>query len=544
MKRMIGTVAMTLVGASLFAQANFNIRRPADGSTVKEKVMIRFPKGSVGPNGYVGIFLDGQLIEARRPLYMVTRDRQGKVTDRFLYYLLDTKGRNIPDTPRGQWTELKAVYFDEAGERSRIVDESSVRIRIANRTSIPIPAGGFALRYTFRPDTQLRYRIDQRVVINSITEQQNRLGGRAAELPIEGETIRMLYSVDDTGRTVYGGRAARTALLRMQPLPQRGKDYADLTVVGQSEPRRYFDYEMAPIYMQVTDTGRQLWGSIPPYVPFEGTGAGGSRLDLYASFPLPTLPERRVRPGDTWQSRFQEGAIDLEKLHEVTSVVRSFPATGSFVGVEWEAGEKCVKFKNTIAVGEKSVESAVLQRAGASFLNDAKISVDETVWFSIDTGRVLKVVRDQTVEVRGDTSQIGLLGLGLGSAQGGASAPGGGGGFSGGRPGGAPFGPGGAGGFQPGDRRGSRDDDDRSLRPGTDESIDLRQGGRPGGFPGTGMQGPGGMPFGPGGMGAPGGRGGFPGQIPGGPGGRFGAPNVAEQAFLRIRIQRVFTLER
>jgi len=498
MKRWIGSLALSLVAGAVMAQAPFTIVRPADNSRVREKVKVLIPKGSIPSSGYIGVFLDDKFLEAVKP----------PLKGKYYEYVLDTKGRGIPDTPSGRPAKLELVLYVDYGEQPRIVDRSSVDINIGNQASIPIPNSGLSLRYRFTPGAELVYTMQQRTTVYSISEDQNKLGGRAAQLPVEGETIRMLYAVD----SVYPGG---DALLRMQALPSKGKDYADLTTAGSTEPRRFYNYEMAPIYMRVTPTGHQTWGSIPVYVPMEGSAGESSRLDLFAAFPLPTLPTKNVRPGDSWKSRFQNGMIDLEKLNEVTSVVRTFPARGEFVGVEWERGHPCAKVKNTIAAAEKSMESKKLASAGAGFQNDAKLKVDETIWFALDTRKVIKVVHDETLEMKGDTATFGFGSGGGGSVPGRGGAPMGRGG---GRPGGM------------GGRGGGDVDVTNPTAP-----TPLRQGPPPGYGPG----GPGGYPGGPGGY--PGGPGGYPGG-PGG-GGYGAGRSTPQQAFLRIRTQRIFTLE-
>jgi hypothetical protein len=499
MKRWIGSVALVSVAGAAIAQAPFTIVRPADNSRVREKVRVLIPKGSIPSSGYVGFFLGGKFLEATKPAL------KGKYHE----YVLDTKGRGLPDTEPGKPLKLEAVLYVDYGEQPRIVDRSSVDINIANKSSIRVPNSGIRLRYGFQPGQELVYQLQQRQVTSAITEQQNRLGGRAAELPVEGEKIRMLYAVDN----VYPDG---DALLRMQPLPTKGKDYADLTVAGESAPKRYYNYEMAPLYMRVSGTGQQEWGSIPAYIPMEGSSGGGNRLDLFASFPLPWLPTKAVRPGDAWQSRFQEGAIDLSKMNEVSSIVRTYPARGEFVGVEWESGHPCAKIKNTISSAQNSLESKKLAGQGADFAADRKVSISETIWFALDTRKVIKIIRDQTIDMKGSSTSFGF-GPGAGGPGGYPGAPGGS------RPGmGGPGGP------------ASGGDDDKRLTP----PVRGRQmppnfpGGRPPGMP-PGVGGPGGYPGGPGG---------FPGG-PGGLGGRSGAPAANQQSFVRIRIQRIFTLE-
>jgi hypothetical protein len=484
MKRWIGVVAFVCALSVAHAQAPFTIVRPAENSRVREKVRIQIPKNSLPPGGYVGIFLDGKFIEATIP----------PLVGRFHEYILDTKGRGLADTKPGQPVKLELVLYVDFNEQPRIVDRSSVNINIANSSSIQVPARGLALRYRFTAGTEWIYNLEQRTVVSSISEAQNRLGGRPAEFPVDGEKIRMLYAVDNVFENGDG-------LIRMQPLPERGKNYADLTVSGATEPQRYFDYSMAPIYMRLTPTGLQRFGAIPPFFPMEGTSGGGNRLDLFASYPLPTLPTKAVRPGDSWQSRFQRGTIDLEKLHDVTSVVRTFPARGEFVGVEWEMGRPCAKLRNVISAGETSMESRQLRRQGAR-VSDEKVTVSETIWFALDIQQVVKVLREETVETRLE-QQIG--GGGFGGFGGGRGPMGG--------PGGIP-GPGGMG--APGGRGGDRDDVGQ-VRPG-------------------GGRGPMGGPMG----GPTGFGGGFGGPAFGGAGRT--APQT-QANFVKIRSQRIFTLE-
>lgn len=484
MKRSFGTlVFMCVVGAAL-AQAPFTIVRPADGSKVREKVHVMIPKNSIPQGGYIGIFLNGKFIEA------VTPPLSGKFYD----YVLDTKGRGISDGK----VNLEVVLYVDYNENPRIVDRSSVTVNVANSASIAIPANGFKLRYKFVPGTEVVYTMQQRVAISTISGSQNSLGGRPAELPLDAEKIRLLYAVDNA----YGNG---DGLLRLQALTNKGKDFAVLTTSRSTEPQMYFDYMMHPIYMRVTNTGNEVFGSVPHFFAMEGTsGRTGEdvQTNLYAAFPLPTLPTKAVRPGDSWQSRFQMGALDLSKLDETTTVVNRFPARGEFVGVEWEMGHPCAKIRNSIAQGTKSEEGKKLSARGSAFADD-KAEMTETIWFALDKGMIMKVQRDLTIDQKIESQGSGIPGA--------AGGPGGGPGGPIGRPGGNSLGgPGGPGGPPGGvDKQGG---------PVGRPSGQGRPGGNaPGGFgPPQGM--------GPGGFGRSGGQ----------------APTVQ---YLRIRQQAIFVLE-
>lgn len=493
MKRTIGSLLLATMAVGAFAQANFTIVRPVDNSRVREKVRILFPKGSIPSGAYVGIFLNGQLIDATVP------PLEGK----YYVYTLDTKGRGLEDTEPGKPAHLEAKLFVNYNDQPRIVRTSSVDLAISNKANIRIPNQGIKLRYRFTPGTEVIYTLVQRVAIDTISESQNKLGGRPAELPLDTETIRMKYAVDNAYPDGSG-------LVRMQAMPQKGKDYAVLTTTLSDEPEKFTQEDMAAIYMRLTPTGKEIFGSIPAYWELEGTSAQGMKTNLWAAYPLPSLPEKAVRPGDSWQGRFQRGKIDLEKLYGQTSVVRSFgPARGEFVGVEWEMGHPCAKIKNTISESEMSQEDKKLVKTGANFAGE-KVKLDETIWFALDTRQVLKVIRDTTVETK---IQSGATGGG--SSFGTPGAPG-----APGRPGG---------GMAPGPAGRS------------DMTVPIGQRG-PGGGQG---QFPGAPPGYPGGRGPGGYPGGYQGGGPGNPygGGRQGA-QAPDAQYIRFRIQQTFILEK
>jgi hypothetical protein len=484
MTRSLFTFVAAAVAAGAFGQ-NFTIVRPFDGAHVREKVHILFPKGSIPPGGYVGIFLNGQLIDASVP----------PSTGKYSEYILDTKGRGIKDTEPGKPDRLEAKLYVEYNDQPRITKTSSVDLYVGNEANIQVPNSGIKLRYDFKPGSNMIYDLEQRVVESTISESENEKNGKPAELPIDSESIRLLYAVDNAYPDGDG-------LVRMQALPEKGRTYARLTTTeSNGEPKTYYDNMMASIYMKLTPTGNEVFGSIPLYYPLEGTQGQGTIENLWADFPLPTLPYKPVRPGDTWQSKFQEGKLDLSDLFNQNSVVQHFPAQGEFVGVEWERGHPCAKLKNTIGVSELSDEDKKLISKGAAF-GGTKIQADETMWFALDNHKMLKLVRDISIETKAQGTGSGVPGAG-------GPPPGFGGG-----PGAPGFG---------GGQGGKKDD----------ISVPFNQKGfGAGGMRGAGQRGPGmGMGFG-----APGG---------GPPGMGLGGNNntVAEAQYVRLRFQQIFTLE-
>jgi len=501
MKRCIAAIVCLGAAGLLMAQGSFTIYRPANGSKVRETIHIQIPKNSVPEGGYVGVFVGGKFVEAVVP-------KAPSANSKFLQYDLDTKARKIPDGK----VSIELVLYVNYSDQPRIVDRSAVEVYVANTSSINVPEDGLSLRYKFVRGNEYIYTVMNRVAVTTLSEVENKSGGKPGELPVEAEKIRMLYAVDNVYPNGDG-------LIRMQALPEKGKDYAWLTTEENTTPRKYMDYEMASIYMRLTNTGREVFGSIPSFWPFEGVSGEANRLDLFAAFPLPTLPGRPVQVGGSWQGSFNVGKIDLEKLYEADRVSKSGTARGELLGVEWESGHPCAKIQYTIELSEKSKEGQALTSSGASF-GDEKTSRTETIWFALDKSIPVKMVSNTIIDRKLVTANP--LGGGFGNNRFGGG-PMGGPGMMGG-PGGFPGAPGGFSGGK---------GDEMLLQRGT--------GGRGGrGQFGGPMGGPGGFPGAPGGF--PGAPGGFGSGMMGGRNTGGGAPGQVQ--YLRLRIERIATLEK
>jgi len=494
MKRTIACLALMSVTGFALAQSAFTIVRPFDGSKVREKVRILMPKNSIPPAGYVGVFLNNKFIEAVEPKL----DAKGD----YYEYILDTKGRGIADG--SMKLELK-LYVDYSTQ-PRIVDTTSVDVTVSNKASIVVPDEGISLRYRFGIGAERIYDVISKTIVNSINEADNKEGAKAAQIETDGIRMTLLYAVDNAYSNGDG-------LVRIQIVPDKGinkKEYSFLQVSGATAPKRYYSRDMSPIYMRVTPTGREVFGSVPDFYGIEGNSGPGARQLLLAPFPLPVLPSKKIKVGDSWQTQWLVGDVDLANLPNTKNVTKPGLARGEFVGVEWEMGHPCAKIKNSIELGMGASASGVNGK-----LSDLKISGEETIWFALDTRQIVKIFRDETKEIKVPVS----------------------GGFSG--PGG-PSGPPGSGSGRPGaggrPGRGAKDADDFSIRPGDysngSDPLSLNLQRRPGGSRSGGGPSAGGPPQGgPGGFGPPG----------GGPGG-FGAPAAPQFVYVRERNQRTFIL--
>jgi len=184
-----------------------------------------------------------------------------------------------------------------------------------------------------------------------------------------------------------------------------------VTTSNSDTPKTYQDYEIHPIYMRLSGTGREIFGSIPRYFPLDGIAGEAFRSDLLASFPLPTLPEAPIRLGTAWQGGFQLGDLDLEQIDDLKSVVSRIGARGEFVGVEWQNGRPCARLRYSLAVNEP-------RTGGRNRLVNAQ-SINEDIWFALDLGTVIKMVRTYTI----DTKVQGGTGTNTGTVASGGTNP-------------------------------------------------------------------------------------------------------------------------
>lgn len=402
MKRLFAAAVGICISVAVWAQGSFTIVRPADGSKVRENIRVMIPKNSLDePGAYIGVFVNGKFLEATVP----------PISGNYRIYTLDTKKRKIDD---GE-LKLELVKYVNYQDAPRIVDRSAITVTVGNQANVPVPASGVKLRYNFNPGRQLVYKVFEQVSTSTITGLDNSLGGTPAEIPVEDLSSRIMYAFDNR----YGDGSA---LVRMQRLPDKGKSYAVLLIAGESEPRQVDEMDMAPVYMRVSSTGRPNFGAIPPYFGFNNSGNGGSFVNVFNVWPLPVLPDKAVKPGSTWSAAYvMPSQPNAENLWEANRVTQSFPARGEFVSAEWEMGHPCAKIRNSIAQGTRSLEGIQLEKAGRAF-GDDKLSLEETIWFALDTKTIIKRVRTIQIDAKVKVDQQQNSGVG---ANNGSNAPGG-----------------------------------------------------------------------------------------------------------------------
>lgn len=416
MKRLLTAALATVMVAGAFGQGTFTIRRPVDGSKVREVVKVRIPKNSIPEGGYIGVLVNGKFLEA------VVPDEEGND----YVYNLDTKARKLADGPM---TIETVLYFYTQGA-PMVLNRSSVNVVLDNSASIQQSnPNGFTLRYKFVPGKEYTYNRTQRTTVSFVSQAQAQLGSRAAEIVLDTNNVRYLVAVANN----YGNEG----LIRLQALPERGKDYAYLVTSLNPEPTKFMDFEMHPIFMRITNTGREVFTSLPTYFPLEGTSQD-SRTDLFALFPPPILPSRQIEVGDSWEAAIPMPNLDLEAKDTKDDFVENLTGRATLESVEWEQGYPCAKIRSELSLGAADLKN---MKGLDGIQGDAQsLKIESIQWFAMDRGIMIREELRFTSEV--------LVEVGGGQAAGNSGGNNGGapglGGFSG--AGGGPAGAGSGGG--------------------------------------------------------------------------------------------------
>ncbi|MFN8138400.1 MAG: hypothetical protein U0R49_01230 [Fimbriimonadales bacterium] len=410
MKKIVLLAAAALAGSAV-AQAPFTIVSPKQGAKLRETVRVVMPKGSV-PNGtFIGVSIDGKFVEA------ITPDEDKKTGD--MIYNLNTKAKKIPD---GDHT-LGVTLFVNSGGQPQIADRSEVKIHVGNHEGITVPADGLKLGYRFAPGFNSIYNLRIGSDASVLSEARNKMGGRAAQIPGFSETARLLVAVDDVKPNGLG-------LVRIQFEPYKGKDkdYVVVTMPGETEPTKQVSETFAPLYRLMDRTGREVYADEP--MAFDPLSSQ-KEIDLYVLLPLPLLPDKPKKIGDTWQG----GIAFSSPMNARTTGVGSskMPAVGTLTSVEWEMGQPCARIDYKLEMSEKTKET--LKVAGREFVGGDRSAFYQTIWFSLKEGRIIRseltIEGDTKISLGGGTQGGGTQGGGNTGSGGGAPRVGGGTGSSG-----------------------------------------------------------------------------------------------------------------
>ncbi|MCW3053178.1 MAG: hypothetical protein JWN14_2348 [Chthonomonadales bacterium] len=479
-------------------QSPFTIRKPLDGSSVREKVRIEIPRASIGSGGFVAIYVDGKFSLALAP----QESEDGKPFS----YLWDTKSEKISD---GEHT-VRAVLFEPNGGSSASPKGSSeVKVNVAN--IIHDGPSSLLLRYKYAEGINRDYsREGKSFIVGGVSET----GTTTSNQNLADVKSKINYDIQDVrfdsdkGMDVALVRNKLTALSILQNGAETILDPGQLS---------------NSVYQELASTGKAFFeiGTAAGLAEFLSLG-----LPVNNTLELPELPTARVQIGDSWSTEDQR--IDIPGMPQ--ALQPKVKLENKLVDLEWQDGYPTARIHQAYKGTPTGVKSVLF---GPAEVSAPTLAFDRDIYVAYNSGVLVKTIRTLTVSGRTTYSTSGPAQGGGGGNGGypGAGSPFGGSGGGpammipgeGGKGGGAP-GTGGRGGYPGspspgGGYPGAPSSGGRGGYPGAPGS-----GGKGGGFPGSGGGGSALAGEGGGYPGAPssGGRGGYPGAG----GGRGSSPQA------------------
>lgn len=465
----LGGVA-NISAAHAQGQAPFTIRKPLDGSSVREKVRIEIPRASIGNGGFVALYVDGKFALALAP--------QDSEDGKPFTYVWDTKADKISD---GEHT-IRAVLFEPSGGTGATQKGSSeVKVNVAN--IIHDGPTSLLLRYKYVEGVNRDYsRAGKSFIVGGVSET----GTTTSNQNLADVRSKIHYDIQDVRYDSDKGMdvaLVRNKLTQLSILQNGAETTLDPGQLSNS------------VYQELASTGKAFFeiGTASGLAEFMSLG-----LPVNNTLELPELPTARVQIGDTWATEKQR--LDIPGMPQ--ALQPKVKIDNKLVDLEWQDGYPTARIHQSYKATPPGVKTVLF---GPVEVTNPVISFDRDIYVAYRSGVLVKTVRSLTVSGRTTYSTSGPSAF-----RGGAGGyPGAGGGFpgsgGGGKGGGFPN-TGGAAGY-----------------PGMEEGGKMAGGypgvGKGGGFPSTGGGGYPGAGGRGGGFPSTGGAGGYPGA--GGRGGGF-----------------------
>jgi hypothetical protein len=450
-------------------QSPFTIRKPLDGSSVREKVRIEIPRASIGSGGFVAIYVDGKFALALAP--QETED--GKP----FTYLWDTKSEKISDGEHA----IRAVLFEPSGNTGAAEKGSSeVKVNVAN--IIHDGPSSLLLRYKYTEGVNRDYaREGKSFIVGGVSET----GTTTSNQNLADVKSKIHYDIQDV--SFDRDRGMEIALVRNK--------LTELSILQNGTETTLDPGQLSnSVYQELGTTGKAF---------FElGTAAGLAEFMLLGlpvnnTLELPELPTARVQIGDTWATENQR--IDIPGMPQ--ALQPRVKIDNKLVDLEWQDGYPTARIHQSYKNTPPGVKVVVF---GPAEISNPVISFDRDIYVAYNSGVLVKTMRSLTVAGRSTFIPGGP------SPSSGGGYPGGAPGFSG--AGGSPYG-------SSGGRAGSEEGGSPGMKGGGAGGFPSSSGGFPssaGGSPGAGGRRGGSFP---------GSGGGFPGSGGSFPGSGGGYPN-------------------
>jgi hypothetical protein len=349
---MLGRVLITsaiLAGMISAANAEIQLVKPVDGSTVRETVNILVPVSSIPPSGFVAYTIDGIFKAA-----MATKTPDGES----FIYKWDTKALDISlpaneqRVREGQHTIM--VQACDAGGKV-VGPQRQVTVYVKNQLNADMPSSGLKLRYRMKPGSKDKYAFRYVLNIKSIAGKTD---GADYLKDIEGAEGAIIRSVEDA----------------------MDDDSSLIQITPSGTLRTLSAGRSIPVTLNET----------PYYCVQDGTGHAdysikSSQSGQAVSLNLPILPAGKVKIGTTWRSR-ETVFKDI-----LSGVSVDLPLSNKLESLEWEKGYPCAKIVSTFSGSVRVPFSKMVP-------GSVNVTGERITYFAYQTGRIVSSTTTATAD--------------------------------------------------------------------------------------------------------------------------------------------------
>ncbi len=375
----------------------FTIRRPKDGTTVREKLRIEIPRDSIHAGGFVALYVDDKFIVAVPP-----EEQEEGSSNKTFTYIWDTKGSGVSD---GEHT-IRTVLYEPVDKSSGVNElaHSEVRVNVANK--INDGPSALLLRYHYREGDNLEYSRDGTAVAIGALSETGKIGDE--NLGSVKGTLRL--AVEDSR---FDSAAQSSVYLIRNKL-------MSLSILNGSQEQVFEPSQLSnSMYQELLSDGRVQYETGDKTGTSEFTSLG---LPVNNTLELPLLPTLQVSVGSEWKTQNQR--IDIPGLSP--SKQPRVTLTNKLQDLEWEGGRRTAKIHQTYEgpLKEKQVQFGPVEVDGP------QVKFSRDIYIAYDSGLLVRSVRSLTIEGR-TTSPVGAPPPPTSGGGGGFAGPGGQSGFGG-----------------------------------------------------------------------------------------------------------------
>jgi hypothetical protein len=367
--------AALLGGASLAEQvhaqnAPFTIRRPPDGATVREKVNVEIPRASIGPGGFVAIYVDDKFTVAVPP------DEKGM--RRPFEFTWDTKSENISDGPH----TIRFVLYEPAGggAGTAVAEKSATSVRLNVANIIHNGPSTLHLRYKLPEGQNLEY---SRVSTAKITNSGISIGNTNDTLLAQTDSKLLLDIVNPTPLALVRNKLTSLSILQSGQETTLDKDQLSASMYQEMDPLGEVHYE--------TGSGVGIDEFMAQGLPVNNT------------LELPLLPNSPVAIGTSWSTPRQR--LDIPGVPP--ALQPRVTLTNKLVDLEWEDGYPTAKIHQTY--DGSNLPSEI--QFGPIPVTSPQVKFERDIYFAYNAGRLIRTTRTITITgrttVQTDTAQPG-----------------------------------------------------------------------------------------------------------------------------------------